>query len=237
MPTQPIPKELPLEKAERLKRPTPARTEPIRNMSTLLESDGRPSPHASSFVEAGVQMGYRVIEDYIRQGQRMAEEIRTTFSGKDSGPRDPERAGGDLMELTERLLRDWILWGVRLAETFDGFGGAKQRSGEKSSGVVAGSSQFSVQVDASRPVEVSLDLDAITRADRVRVHPLVSADLSHPVLEDISLLPAEGSQPIRVRIRVPAEQPEGCYSGVVFCSDRERPCGTLTVRVGPARRG
>src|SRR5205823_14082767 len=68
---------------ERIKRPKLERTEPIRSWSALLGvpgaggGDGRAPGSASleGVVSRSVELGYRVVEDYLRQGQRVAAGI------------------------------------------------------------------------------------------------------------------------------------------------------------------
>jgi hypothetical protein len=75
---------------ERIKRPEPERTHPVRNWSTVFgapnrttppgvhaSSDGRPVPNDP--VSRGVEAGYRVVDEYLRQGQNVARAMWGPF--------------------------------------------------------------------------------------------------------------------------------------------------------------
>ncbi len=82
---------------QRLRREDPVRTEPIRNWSTLYRrpnSWGFRIPSANpqaadqvkhslsenNVVSRGIEIGYRVVEEHIRQGQHVAQPIHTRSS-------------------------------------------------------------------------------------------------------------------------------------------------------------
>jgi hypothetical protein len=87
--------------SERIKRPEPERTQPIRNMSTVFGAParstppgaGRDSPRAAAAdpVSRGVEAGYRVIDEYMRQGQSVARTMWGPFmpGGAAQGPWSP----------------------------------------------------------------------------------------------------------------------------------------------------
>src|SRR5262245_27288682 len=85
-----------MSKAKRRRRPTVARTEPDRSLnvrrmrkSTRANGSPAPSPQADQQAdvnprEAGYQAindAYRLIDEYLRQGQRMAENLWMPLSG------------------------------------------------------------------------------------------------------------------------------------------------------------
>src|SRR5271165_2433794 len=72
---------------ERIKRPEPERTHPVRNWSTVFGPPGRTTPpgvHGSrpaptDPVSRGVEAGYRVVDEYLRQGQNVARTMWAPF--------------------------------------------------------------------------------------------------------------------------------------------------------------
>jgi hypothetical protein len=90
---------------ERARRPKLDRSEPIRSFSSLIgggrstrtaEKEGQPSL-GDAFSRA-VDVGYRVIDEYIRQGQRAAELLR-------KGEYDAQAATSDFQDLAVRMTR------------------------------------------------------------------------------------------------------------------------------------
>jgi hypothetical protein len=89
---------------ERIKRPEPERTHPVRNWSTVFgapnrttppgvraSSDGRPVPNDP--VSRGVEAGYRVVDEYLRQGQNVARAMWGPFMPGAGAPPFPGWAG------------------------------------------------------------------------------------------------------------------------------------------------
>src|SRR5438093_10880146 len=100
---------------QRLRREDPVRTEPIRNWSTLYrrpnswgfrtssadpQSVDRAEPGRSgnNVVSRGVELGYHVVEEHIRQGQHVAQQINTRSSS-------PGAMRNDIRGVAERLAR------------------------------------------------------------------------------------------------------------------------------------
>ena len=129
--------------ADRLKREKPKRTDPIRDWTAGTRSPRSADDPANSekggqadhgdaggdsaersdgiggVVRKGVELGYRVVEEQIRQGQRVAEE----FSQRSYGP---PAMSSDFREATERLMGYYqdvgMLW-LDLVRAFLGSGG------------------------------------------------------------------------------------------------------------------
>src|SRR6185437_11439349 len=131
--------------SERIKRPEPERTEPIRNWSTLFgppNGQRRPEPDFGAFmppgfpgappfpgipspfpgvpspfpgvpsgpgeaVSRGVATGYRVIEEYMRQGRDVARNMWGGFGGGGRGADDPQRMDG-MMRYASQMTTLWL---------------------------------------------------------------------------------------------------------------------------------
>src|SRR5689334_15594731 len=104
-------------------RPEPARTQPIRNWNGIFAAPGEPvaaepEPPAPSAEPArqGVAAGYRVIDEYLRQGRRAARDFwspAAAAAASSSDASEPNAAGSDdaaprgpdISKLGERWLR------------------------------------------------------------------------------------------------------------------------------------
>jgi hypothetical protein len=109
----------------RKKRPELERSEPIRNWSGMFGEPGRsgargqaaPPPergaqHAAEPIARGVDLGYRVIEQYLQQGQAFARGVSPAARGGGGfGAVDPQRLTEQLARTTFDLAATWLdLW-------------------------------------------------------------------------------------------------------------------------------
>lgn len=236
---------------ERLRREDPARTGPIRNWSNLYrrsdswdfpqppgqptsDGDGRGGASPSDAVRHGVELGYRVIEEQIRQGQRIAEQLNHRAY-------DSRAMGSDLREVAERAWRYYAdlgaLW-VDFLASLAGDGELVRRlfatwqrpdvaaaAPPSSNGAVA----ISVEVSSVRPARVTLDLRPHSEGMALVCRALHDVDAAKPPLTDVAFALASGVP--GVSVRVPEGQPAGVYIGAVVDVATQEPRGTLTVRV------
>ena len=205
-------------------------------------------------VAHGVELGYRVIDQYVRQGQRAAERLNPRDEGRG---RDSDASAGDLRddleELAERLLRfttslipqrtevegvlawgrDFLRgllsqWAPNLSDDVANDGALPD--GDRN----PGDSNLSVEVVSSRPIRVTLDLRAHSGRVALMGEGMRAADSGSPPLGDVTFVDADGDDCLVVRIRVADDQPAGTYTGVVTDAQSGEHCGTLSVRVGAA---
>lgn len=236
---------------ERLRREDPARTGPIRNWSTLYRrsdswdfpqgsgqpvsgGDGGKSASPSDVVRHGVELGYRVIEEQIRQGQRIAEQLNHRAY-------DSRAMGSDLREVADRAWRYYAdlgaLW-VDFLASIAGDGELIRRlfaawrqpaeaaaAPASSNGAVA----VSVEVASVRPAKVTLDLRPHSEGLTLVCRGLHDVDAGKPPLIDVTFTPASGDRGLSVR--VPEGQPAGVYVGAVVDVATQEPRGWLTVRL------
>jgi hypothetical protein len=253
----------------RLHREDPVRTGPVRDWSTLYrrsDSWGTGNPAASpesmnhgasnhgagnhstdDVVTRGVELGYRVIEEYLRQGQRVAQQINgQSYS--------IGRAGADLQELVERVFRDstdllslWVGFVSSLAANPE-FTRAFSRAGQPSpfespqrgTSAYAASSNggpphqgtvVSIEIVSSGSIQVTLDLYPQSAGLPLVTPGLHALNGQTPPLTDITFEPGSESGVPRLRVRVPEGQSPGVYTGVVVDRNTGLPRGTLSVRV------
>ena len=230
------------EKRTRVKRPTPARTSPIRDFSTVLQDEpaGTKSPpdsqpktgngeqprsdFLSDTVAQGARLGYAVIQEQIRQGQLVAQQWT---QGKRPGN------GFDVSALLQRTMHlstdlGALLFDVTSAITRTGNGDAHRAGGAPASGAGAGpqgvaNARLSVEIEARGHTKVMLDLAAGAIESNLHVPALYSLDGASAPLTQIIF---DG---LALRVQIPDEQPSGTYSGVVVDRGTNEPRGTLSV--------
>jgi len=229
--------------SDRIRRPPLHRTEPIRAWSALFGSG--PGGSLNDVVSRSVELVYRVIDEYIRQGQRVAERFNDRSYG-------PETVTGDIQELGARMAQyasDFFgLWldfmqvvmlGGTLRETSAAEDGARARPAAPGNGAARRTpeapapTRVRIEIVSLRPAEVSLDLRPEAAGRPLVAQGLRAVDPAKPKLDDVALEAGPGGE-LLVRIRVPGDAPPGTYNGVVVDAETSRPLGTLSVRVGAA---
>lgn len=248
---------------DRLHRENPERDAPIRNWSALYR---KADSWTASFSETttqttaktsengdfsdplshGVKLGYQVIEEHIRQGQRIAQQIN-------SRSYNLKNASNDVSELVDRLVRDstnllslWFQFMASLTQTAESFrpasttpqqpfspsaNGAAQHHAATASAPAQQPATVSIELVASCPTQVTLSLSP--QAERLA---LVSPGLhalggEKPPLTDIRFTPCRDNQPALLRLVIPPGHPADCYSGVLVDSVTGAPQGTVSVHV------
>ncbi len=217
-------------------------------------------------VSQGVQMGYRVIEEYMRQGQNVARMFGMPYPGgaMPGGPMPggsmpgfaiPGAApGGAPMEALFRSFSEFMnLWmqvvGGRAPAS--GVAGPFAMGGEPtpvtppSPSVVPQPAQAPVPQQAEAPVSLTLELESPRRTEvsfdlRPRsmglplvVHDLRAPESDKPRITGVGLETVPDEERLVLRLRIPADQPPGIYSGIILDERTSLPRGTLTVRLAP----
>ncbi len=237
--------------AKRKKRPTLDRTKPVRSLATAL---GAPSTHheergarprIEDAISRSVEVGYRVVDDYIQQGQRAAQRMS-------EGKLTAETIASEAQELSARIARyasDFFGAWVELLDL--AAAGSAARQGIATPPAPAPPAEpipaapppdrrpssgtgLRVQVAAARPVEVALDLRPERVTGALRAHELRSADPRKPRLRDVAVRDGDGT-PV-LHIGVPDDHPAGAYEGLVLDAATNRPVGSVRVVLSaPAR--
>jgi hypothetical protein len=250
---------------ERIRRPPLDRTTPIRNWSTLLgtsrppapaephaaDPDAHPDPGAEAVppsphgaVSRSVELGYRVIDDYLERGQRAAERLR-------QGTYDAEAVSDDVRDLATRMVRyvsDFSAAWLEFLEraSLDGPPAGDPPS-EPSADIapapataepsVAPASAHPLHVRVSlvtdRRAEIALDLEPVPAGSRLVVHALRATTLDLPRITSVLFEPGTADTGT-FRIAVPEGQPAGTYHGLVIDDAQNRPVGSLTLILYPA---
>ena len=218
---------------ERLRRPQPERTAPIRNFSTLFKEPNRRSQAEAGddAVVTGVKLGYSVIEDQIRQGQRVAQQLNERLYGGEPGNKDVGdiyqrllRFSSDLGSLYLELL-DTVAKSTRVDELF------RPRNTEKSPESQAGeTANIAIALESARPVEVTFNVWSIQTKGKLHPQPLRALDAALDPLTEIRFEYADG-EPVRLRVSVPSGQAPGTYTGLIVDSETNDAKGSLSVRI------
>ncbi|WP_163999444.1 hypothetical protein [Pyxidicoccus caerfyrddinensis] len=254
---------------ERVKRPEPGRTQPIRNWWTMFGPPGAQPPSAEAGagaaippadpVSRGVEMGYRVIEEYMRQGQNVARMMGVPYAGAGGGvgPGDgmPQR-----MATLMRSFADFAgLW-MEMLGTMSPAGFPPRApdmasplgtAGPFSAGVVApepppttpapapvatapealAAPGVTLELDTRRRAEVSIDLRMRSVGIPLRVHDLRAPEPDVPRLTGARLETAPEEDRVTLRLRIPDDHPPGIYSGLILDERTGMPRGTISVRL------
>lgn len=224
---------------DRIKRPRPERTGPIRGWSGIF---GRPAGagHAPGFddvVTRSVELGYRVIDEYVRQGQRAAAGLR-------GGRTDPAAMTSDLQGLMGRMAQytsdflgvwsEFVEVAMRGATMPGTANGTAPQSPPAAASAASDDPGVRVELHATRPTEVAVDLRPHTPGARLGVQGMRAMEPGEPRLEGVTLEPSGPGAPLVLRIVVPPDQPAGTYNGIVVEEETSRPLGTVSVRLPPA---
>jgi hypothetical protein len=180
-----------------------------------------------------VDLGYRVIDEYLRQGQRAARAL---------GDRSPDIAGGlgalpDFYARFSRYASDFAgLWLEMLggAGVQPPFATSPVQEPEPESAPAAAAElpALGVEVRSESATSIELELRPAARFRALAVHDLRSREIGAPRLRARCETEADTGR-VRIVVEVPRDQPAGAYSGLLLDADASVPVGTLSVRVGP----
>ena len=259
---------------DRVKRPEPQRTRPVRNWWTLFgppgsvppsgpgmpPMPGMPRPPAGGDpVSQGVQMGYRVIEEYMRQGQNVARMFGMPYPGGTMpGFAAPGFAapGGPPMEVLFRSFSEFMnLWMQMMGGRAPGAAPTAAAPAVGTAGPFAmgeppvpapvpqqapapppqseGPVALTLELESPRRTEVSFDLRPRSLGLPLVVHDLRAPEADKPRVTGVALETVPDEERLVLRLRIPAEQPPGIYSGIILDERTSLPRGTITVRLAP----
>jgi hypothetical protein len=238
------------------------RTEPIRNWSTLFDTGHAASQHAAQdgskngaqngakngqargadAVQRGVELGYRVIDEYLKQGARAAgafsNPAKSFAPSADDLPRMTERMmqyASDFTSLWFDAMNVMLQTGRAGASPFAPNAAPSPANGEaKTNGTSRDPAEARallrhvLELSASRPVEVTVTLDSLPGA--VRVHTLQSSGKGNGI-HGVEANLTEAGGPLRIKLAVPDALPKGRYSGAILDAQSGEPCGRITVNV------
>jgi hypothetical protein len=230
--------------AKRIRRSNADRVGPLRNFANLYsglasraQSDrtftSRTNHGKSGTSDApggGTGLAYRVIDKYIEQGRRMAEQFNRQSYGKILG-------GAPVQQLIDRMLR---YQAEMLPLWLDLFGSLVQfdRVPLRDNGIHPGQpsadanwSEIALEVSSIQPIAVSIQLKPASGGRDLIISRLYASERRKPALKKIRFARSRNGVQGKLSITIPAEQPAGTYSGVFIDRSTGSACGSLSVRV------
>ena len=232
---------------ERAKRPSLERSAPIRSWNGLVRppearQEDAPNDRVDDVIVRSVELGYRVIDEYVKRGQAAAQRMQHGAYGANDMARDAQGIAGQLVRSATDLAGAWAEFFALANGNGNGHAahpngttapaGAASAAAEvpPASAAPAPSSappwRVRLRVRAARPVETALDLAPIPSDHSIVVHALRGVD-GDARLDDVAVEAAAGVATIVVSI--PAMQAAGTYVANVFDDVTNLPAGTITV--------
>ncbi|UCE63153.1 MAG: hypothetical protein JSU59_09815 [Nitrospirota bacterium] len=191
----------------------------------------------------GVKLGYEVIEKYLRQGQRVAEELSNGSHPDNSKEDDWEKLVGDMLRLYRDLSGFWIdavealMRSPEFLSTVTNVlgrnGQAKSGSAhqEPNPGANGENMKVAVEIASQKRAQVTLDLRPHLMQAALQVHTLHAPDPHIPPLTDVSFrIDGDLNVPV-LTLTIPEEQPAATYTGVVVDQKTNEARGTISVRL------
>lgn len=236
-----------MDEHHRVKRDPPERTEPKRqwtdNFTTAREStqEGTGSADPRDAAYQTINDAYRLIDDYIRQGQQVAENFWMPLGASAAPFREaPERfmrALGDMTMAWVDVMQHWTSTNsgaspgaAGRAAPFPGVDSTAEKAANPSESASNQNQTTPLRVVVVAPVPIELVVDLNQRVD---VSTLTLTELRDPInatapLTDVSVQKDEHGV-ASVRVVVPEGHPSGTYSGLFLEQTTRRPRGTLSV--------
>jgi hypothetical protein len=252
---------------DHVKRPTLERTQPIRNWSTLFKgpvaqgggSDAESATmagtaHASlgDVVSRSVDLGYRVVDEYIRQGQKAAQRLNERSYGVQTMAGDVQDLAMRMTQYASDFAAVWLQL-VQLAAAGNSAPGAQRATGgvdratpeaatvPTGAGVLgqgprpdatpSGATRVRIEVRSAQPTEVVVDIRPEATSRPLIVHALRAVDPDKPRLDGVHFEPGSEEAAACLRIDVPTGHPAGVYSALMIDQETSRPVGTVSVTI------
>jgi hypothetical protein len=244
-------------RSPRAVRPKLQRTEPVRSWSGLFGGSARANEDAASKRKAAppasaaetVDLGYRVVEDYLREGQRAAQAFSSGWPGGAGSTADqPE----EMQQMAQRVLQyGWDFAGMwmEMAARMAGNPGAwpsvpgmpvagasakesadAPRASTSPRGASVETARVSVSIQSRRPATATVELRPGSSSGLV-IHPLRAEGKERGVIRDVDITEDERDGSVKVTVKVPVKASVGVYNGMIVDRDTNLPRGTLSVRI------
>ena len=221
-------------------RPVPERTKPQRQFVSHVNLTGprtsQKASHTMSGAERGAQMGYDVSEEQMKECCEHARfsdipgAASDLFGAGFMGPMRPE----SFMALSERLMRDSLLWVVFVARSVQrqppwANMGTGATSGTGASQPQVDSGGYVTEVASHQPVEITFQPQPGAESCALGVQELRAIDPACPGIGGIEI--SREANQWRVKVAIDETQPPGLYTGIVFDSKDGAIRGSLAIAV------
>jgi hypothetical protein len=234
---------------ERARRPQPERTEPIRSFGGLFGLSGPPGDPGGGgargagslgdVVSRSVELGYRVVDEYVRQGQEAAQRMTDRTYGPEAAVRDAQQLTTRMVQYASDFMRLWFdflqlgaLGGLARPEPDRRL--LREPTPTPAPELRTGPARLRLELVSGRPAEVSLELRPDAPVEHLVVHALRAEGADGRRLSDVAIRRAADEDAVVLRVAVPADHPAGVYNGLIVDERTSRPAGTVSVRLGPA---
>jgi hypothetical protein len=239
-----------MDKVERHHRPDLERDAPIRDAIAYVRGAGFPGRAKStpggttaadggdSTVAHGVKLGYDIIDDQIRQGQRWAERLRHRDGIASATP--PAEIG-TLIERALNVYKDMGTLALDAIETLTRSSAIRSGLSKAWRGIGTPAPtpdsptgcRFALKLTAGRPILVTSDVRLRSTHALPIVHALHAANAALPPLTGARFEVDPSTTAPILHIEVADTQPAATYYGVVVDGATNEPCGTLSVCILP----
>ena len=226
---------------DRITRPPIDRTRPIRNWTALLgpfapapaPTEGTNPPTGvdslGGAVSRSVELGYRVVDEYMRQGQRAALRLQQGRTGAEQWGQDIQDITLRMAQYTSELIGTWV-------ELLNRAGPPRQAtepvSQEPEQPAPRSGVPLRVAVVCGQASEVTIELRGDAAGRRLVAHALRAPEPWKPRLEDVEVRDGAAASATVVSVRVPPAQPPGVYEGLIVDEQTSRPVGVVRVTIG-----
>jgi hypothetical protein len=186
---------------------------------------------------SSVASAYRVIDEYVREGRRFAENLWTPTTGGDFGD------GSLLLDRFVRTAADFTSVWFDVVQALGGTNGVKGGKGppgafdvgrvsERSESMPDGAVyRLPVAIRSQQLAKVDVDWLRVPGDGALTAGPLQPGDGAlGPAVEAKVVAGQEGGRVLE--IRVPDNQPAGMYHGVLVDGATRRPCAAVTLELG-----
>jgi hypothetical protein len=201
-------------------------------------------------VTRGVRVGYRVIEEYMRQGQAFANSASGSGHARKQVAPDPQKLTERMFQYASDLASAWLDYAqISVAQTqsrpthLSSNGSPTSHVTEPETGGRVRMAQDEVRAPDPEPFAISIDIASSRRAvvsielkpgkvlGELLVHDLRSTAPDSPRVTGVVIeLDASGGRST-IRLRVPDDQPAGTYAGLIVERTSNLPRGYLALTV------
>lgn len=227
---------------ERITRPQAERTEPFRDWQSTLKFDesghsperGNSDTHASDDgetnddVAAGVDLGYRVIEEQLEAGRRLAAGYAPDIASlwADSGL----FSGAGVSQYIEFLNQLTSMTIGLLGATTNASAAETDFAPEVSASPVTERDIGIYNIQSPRPVRLRLEIVATEDDESFHVHHLCAIGSGIPPLTRVALRYVDEGE-LMIELAVPVKAAAGRYVAAVTSAVSNIPLGTLCVEL------